>query len=278
MLVPQSVAVHLAAAAAVMQSYTLPQSPDERPLTIRLAYANDDDARRCGPAAGTIEVFDRLQSPAGLGAIAAGLERANLQAVIRGAVAQVSRTLPGPPLTVCVYAAPLVPPLTYLDGTGGVARGQGQIHVFIHPIPSAFAKLPYTIAHEYHHEAGRLLASFDGSPLGTVIREGKADVFARLQYPTAPPIGHTAPLADSEREAAIAALRAYVRNPTSFVFAEFMFGRRPDLPRWAGYRLGYAMVQSYVTARPKLSAVEWTALPPGTIAGAYPPYRARLSR
>jgi uncharacterized protein YjaZ len=270
-----AVAVRLALVAAPVLLYEPPQSPAVSPITIRPAYANDEDARRCGPAAGTIKVLDRLQSPSDLPEIAAALDRSNLPAIIEQAVSQVSRTLPAPPLTICVFAAPLVPPLTYLDGVGGVSRGQGQIQVFVHPIASASAKLPYTVAHEYHHEAGRLLAPFDGSPIANVIREGKADVFARLQYPSAPPIGHTALLADGEHKADIAALREYERNPGSFVFAEFMFGLRPDLPRWAGYRLGYAMVQSYVKARPGLSVAEWTAAAPRTIAEAYAPFSAR---
>lgn len=40
----------------------------------------------------------------------------------------------------------------------------------------------------------------------------------------------------------------------------FLFGRRDDVPPWAGYTIGFHIVQAFLQRNPEASVPSWTAL------------------
>jgi uncharacterized protein YjaZ len=40
-----------------------------------------------------------------------------------------------------------------------------------------------------------------------------------------------------------------------------MFGGAENVPKWAGYTIGYQIVQSFLKGHPDLSVSQWTAIP-----------------
>ena len=49
--------------------------------------------------------------------------------------------------------------------------------------------------------------------------------------------------------------------PTDRFREEFMFGLAEGMPRWAGYRLGFEIVNEYLETHPDLQVKAWTLLP-----------------
>ena len=64
--------------------------------------------------------------------------------------------------------------------------GSGRIHIYLHPTADRFAKLPYTVAHEYYHEVERIKAPALTTD-DVLESEGKADYFASQLYPQVRP-------------------------------------------------------------------------------------------
>jgi uncharacterized protein YjaZ len=227
----------------------------------RIATAYD---ATCGRSTGPFTVL-RANTPAGEAAsIAKAIDAAHVPMLIERALMRVRQALPGAEVTICAYPGENVDGLPYLGGVGGLALGSGRIKLFLHPAPKGLGRVEYTVAHEYHHEVERVRGPQPRfGPLNTVVREGKADVFAVSLYPQFRP-PHTQPLTDAELRVAWAQLTAFEKDPTGFG-AGFMIGRFPDGTRWPGYRLGYEMVDAYVRARPQ-PVTSWISAPGSEIA------------
>ena len=159
-----------------------------------------------------------------------------------------SKTLPGATVNICLFMGELSRGLPYLDGVGGVAFGGGRIKLILHPKPNGLHRVPYTVAHEYHHEVERNLGPGGYGPIDIMIREGKADHFAISQYPDLRP-PHTKPLSDAELTTSLRELEDYDRARASAAEfrRDFMIGKNTRVLMWPGYRLGYEMVESVLS-------------------------------
>ncbi len=102
--------------------------------------------------------------------------------------------------------------------------------------------------------------------LSTMLLEGRADAFARLLYPDmhAP---WTLALSPEEEAAFWKHVQPYLhRQYTDMTFyMDFMFGLKEGLPGWAGYKVGFQIVQAYLRRHPGSPVTEWTALNPAHI-------------
>jgi Predicted Zn-dependent protease (DUF2268) len=202
----------------------------------------------CGYGTGPNEVLRADTPPAVADDIRRKIDAARVPAMAEEALARVARALPGATVTVCIYAGELSRGLPYMKGVGGVSLGGGNIKLFVHPGPDpTLARVPYTVAHEYHHEAEQLLGPPRGGPLAIMVSEGKADYFARTLYPAIRP-GHTLPLSDQELANAWQRLVDYGRTPSPMFRTDFMIDARgPTM--WPGYRLGFEMVETFFRER-----------------------------
>lgn len=220
----------------------------------------------CGAAIGPHELL-KPDTPADAAArIAGSIDEAKVPDSIAAAFARASSALPGGRLTVCIYAAELSRGLPYMGGVGGLSLGGGRIKLFLHPTKERFARVPYTIAHEYHHEVHRMaMAVIDAADV--VVQEGKADHFAVGLYPHLRP-PHTTPLSDEEFALVWPAFLSYEHDRPADFSDRFMIARAGTLPRWAGYRLAFEMVGHYLGASPRKPA-DWLTIPTKVIVDAF---------
>ena len=105
-----------------------------------------------------------------------------------------------------------------------------------------------------------LEAGWSFHPLEAIVAEGKADAFAVRLFPTLRP-PHTDALDADEKRRAWEAFQRQLAAPTDMFREDFMFGLAEGVPHWAGYRLGFEMVNEYLEAHPDLSVQAWTLLP-----------------
>jgi uncharacterized protein YjaZ len=122
------------------------------------------------------------------------------------------------------------------------------------------------MAHELHHST-RIL---DGPGYGTtlleaMITEGGAEAFVRATFPDAPPISWVQPLdADVEADAWHRAQRE-LHEPDDVARHEAWFFGGHDLPRWTGYKIGYAIARDYLDRHPDRSAADLALMPAAEI-------------
>jgi len=96
-----------------------------------------------------------------------------------------------------------------------------------------------------------LEAGWSRDPLEAMIAEGKADTFAVRLFPRLRP-PHTDPLDAAEKLRVWEAFQKQLAAPTDTFREDFMSGIAEGMPRWAGYRLGFEMVNTYLEAHPDL--------------------------
>jgi hypothetical protein len=207
-------------------------------------------AERCGRGGGPLELLRPDTDRATREQLVREIDAAGVPAMAERALARAAKTLPGATVNICLVMGELSRGLPYLDGVGGVAFGGGRIKLVLHPKPKGLHRVPYTVAHEYHHEVEQNLGSGGFGPIDIMIREGKADHFAISQYPDLRP-PHTNPLSDSELSTSLLELENYERGHTSpsEFSRNFMIGKNTRVLMWPGYRLGYEMVESYFRGR-----------------------------
>ena len=215
----------------------------------------------CGLQTGPFELLRLTTTRDEAASIVREIDRTGVPRMIEQAFARAAAVLPGPSLTVCVYAGELSRGLPYLGGVGGIAIGGGTVKLFIHPTKENFAKVPYTVAHEYHHEVQRAIAPFRG-PDDVVIREGKADHFAVGLYPDLRP-PHTNQLSDQELANVWPAFLEFREG--GMAQADFMISARGPLPVWAGYRLAFEMVGHHLATTGRTAPGELLRVPSSAI-------------
>jgi uncharacterized protein YjaZ len=200
----------------------------------------------------------------GLAEAVAGLTRAELRQELQAAFETVSALLPGPHTTVCVLAADPQQTLVRdsLHGILGFAAGAGKIWLQITAEGEWREWLAYVFAHEYHHSVWTARHFAPARPFDLIrylVFEGRADAFARLAYPD-----RRAPWTDAltpAQEAAVwKAMQPHLQTTSFPVMRSFIFGGNSHMPRWAGYTVGFRLVQAFLTRHPDWSVERWTAL------------------
>lgn len=216
-------------------------------------YAMQDREAGCMGANGPFQLLDRHTAPADAAQVARRLDAARVPELVNSGLRRASALLPGIAVSVCVFAGENAGALPYLGGVGGVSLGGGRIKLFLHPAPQQLRRVEYTVAHEYHHEAERVLRpNAYRDALDTLVREGKADHFAVSLLPTMRP-PHTDPLTPGDLAATWQRL-VDMQQTGGPANSDFMIGRFPDGLRWPGYRLGYQMVSEFAES-PRRSAL-----------------------
>lgn len=239
--------LHIAAALLVMVAQAPGRVlPVYRDLLKPAPFDEAAYADRCGWGAGPLELLKPGADRAVTAALVSEIDAAGVPAMAERALARVAGILPGVTVNICLFVGELSRGLPYLDGVGGVALGSGRIKLILHPKPRGLHRVPYTVAHEYHHEVERALGPGGHGPIDIMIREGKADHFAVSVYPDLRP-PHTAPLNAAELTGSLRELADYDRlqAPAGEFRQNFMIGKNPRVLMWPGYRLGYEMVEFY---------------------------------
>ena len=203
----------------------------------------------------------------GLKAAAHALRASSVEATVRAAIEKASSILPGPATTVCILAAD--PEWTYLrdlHGVGGFTAGAGKIWLTILPEGDWTDWLTYGIAHEYHHSVWMAAPRELSDMADYLVFEGQADSFARLVDPQRQAPWTNALVAPQER-AAWQLMERHIGATDAETMRALMFGGVDDVPRWAGYTIGFRMVQAFLGAHPELTVSQWTAIPTSEFIG-----------
>jgi hypothetical protein len=121
--------------------------------------------------------------------------------------------------------------------------------------------LPLALAHELHHST-RVLdgPGFGTTLLDTMVSEGAAEAFVRETFPDAPPIPWVAALTRSTERRVWHEAKRHLDDPDDANVYERWFLGKGDLPRWTGYRIGYAIANAYIDRHRDATAAELATL------------------
>ena len=116
------------------------------------------------------------------------------------------------------------------------------------------------MAHEYHHAVSMEKGSGYYSLFDFVVFEGKGDTFAKILYPEVE-VPWTKKLSDKQLEVAFAQLEESGDSSKFEIYYKWQDGDPSmNIPKWANYRMGYLIMQSYLKNHEDVKVEEWTAL------------------
>jgi hypothetical protein len=138
-------------------------------------------------------------------------------------------------------------------GVGGLTHpATGEVSVWIDAAPPGGLKaalemwVPATLAHELHHSSRVRTGPGYGITLAeALVTEGLADHFVAEAFPGTPPQPWDHALSADQETDLWRKAQPILDVPGGYDHRAWFFGGS-DLPRWAGYTLGYRIVQAYL--------------------------------
>jgi uncharacterized protein YjaZ len=181
-----------------------------------------------------------------------------IQELVEDGFVKSAEVLPGGDKALVLM--PVDPEFTFvkdkMEGSTGVAFTEEFMLVQIDPSYEKDA-ISNSVAHEYFHvvdmEDGALGRS---TVLDSILMEGKAESFARIIYPEKINPWSVA-LTDIEKEKVMNELNGNL-DSYDYQIYQTLFSGDPSkgIPLWSNYKLGFEMVQDYLTAHPELTPEE----------------------
>jgi uncharacterized protein YjaZ len=181
------------------------------------------------------------------------VHRDAIETIVRETVSAVRALLPsstsGLTIRVVSGTSSVIPEI----GMGGFTTSTDEIQLTFQPGSAVLsAALPTELfpllAHEMHHVARFRAIGHNDNLLGAMVSEGLADQFAIEVAGIGPPIWSTA-LTDAELATWSAIAREHwFDNPWNH--DAWFFGADPNIPRWAGYSIGFDLTRSFLRAHP----------------------------
>lgn len=172
-----------------------------------------------------------------------------IEAVVRQALEQVHSLMPVEEVRIRILAGPgVIPEL----GIGGFAPEPDQVQLTFDPDsprmePSLATQLLPMIGHELHHVMRHRTVGYGGTLWEAMVSEGLADHFSMELAGIDPPMWSTA-LTAPELETWTP--RARETGSGSYDHARWFFGQGGQVPRWAGYAIGFQVVDAFLAAHP----------------------------
>jgi predicted Zn-dependent protease DUF2268 len=193
--------------------------------------------------------------------------RVDLREIVDEALTTVAQDLQGPRAQVSISAGSYrVIPDVGIGGSTDTKTGEVLVSMDSRS-PLGLRRLlktwlPLALAHELHHSKRILQGPGYGTTLlDTLIAEGGAEAFVRETYPNAPPIPWVRPPSKKAEERVWREADGQLDRPDDADVYERWFLGKSDLPRWTGYRLGYAIVTAYLERHPDTDAADVAILP-----------------
>ncbi len=224
---------------------------------IVLLTAACDDSSPSEPRSPQAAARVVINDPAG----AFAQHHAALLSLIEDAIATAGTELSVGMVTVEVLADPVRTIPDY--GIGGFTLGPSRVEITVDPgYPDLglilAERVPYTVAHELHHVVRWRGIGPPRTLLETLVFEGLADHFAvELLGTPLQPWSQAFP--ESETGFYLGLARPDFDSAT-FDYQGWFFGADPRLPHWAGYTLGFRIVDDY-QARTGRSAAQFVNTP-----------------
>lgn len=178
-------------------------------------------------------------------------ERDGIVQAIRDTVSAVRRLMDVNGVTIRVDAgtAYVIPEI----GLGGRTTSPTEILIVIDPTSPAWpgslsSELFPLLAHEMHHIMRVRAVGFGANLLEAMVMEGLADQFSIEVAGIDPPIWATA-LSPDELEIWSELARSQWYDG-GYNHDTWFFGTGGEIPRWAGYSIGFALTRDYLLANP----------------------------
>lgn len=189
-----------------------------------------------------------------------------LKRTIQRAVEKTAEYISLHPIDIVVYDNPrqAIPGF----GHGGRTHNPHTIHVSLDPSFPDFEQvikkeIPKTISHELHHTVRWKAVGYGTTLLERLVSEGLATHFEQDMWGGTPSPWATAlnfkSLADIHEKAKLE------YTSTTFHHGRWFYGAG-DLPRWAGYSLGFHLVEQYLKKNPEETAAILVRAPAETFA------------
>ena len=174
-------------------------------------------------------------------------QRQTIEEKLQEAVTRVNAIMPTEGINFRVRASSkdVIPEI----GVGGFNPAADEVILWIDPLfpqlnQSLDVELAPIIAHEMHHAKRRRSVGYGTTLLEALISEGLADSFSIELMGITPPLWSTA-LTGSELDNWTEIARNSWGEP-SYNHPKWFFGTSDEIPRWAGYAIGYKLVQDYL--------------------------------
>jgi len=175
--------------------------------------------------------------------------------VIRKTFSEVNELMPVKEVLIRILVAPqnVIPEL----GINGYNPNENEVIIHTDPNSSIFPQslgndLATILSHELHHVKRRRTTGYGSTLLQALISEGLADHFSVEVTQADPPIWSQV-LTDNQLDSLIQKAR---QNWNAGVYDHnaWFFGTTKDIPRWAGYSIGFELVQIYLLNHPERKA------------------------
>lgn len=152
-------------------------------------------------------------------------------------------------IEIALDAASAIPDI----GVGGFTNPEtGNVFVSIDGAPPGGLKaaletwVPAILAHELHHSSRvRMGPGYGISLAEALVTEGLADQFVAEAFPDTPPQPWDNALSEDEETELWRRAQSVLEVPGGYNHQAWFFGGG-DLPRWAGYTLGYRIAEAYL--------------------------------
>ena len=193
------------------------------------------------------------------------LRDSKIEQVFEQTLLRITRLLPGPEVTVCIFA--LDPRRTFvrefMHSVTGFCPGSGRIVLYAYSEKDWLQWFPLMLAHEYHHNVWtHHQAHQDKSFLDTfglldnILLEGRADSFAKIVFPDMKS-AHTTALSKEQEAEQWKSMQSFLDDTSDVIHSKYMIGG-DGIPLWTGYTIGFNIVQSYIQNHPNASIDDWT--------------------
>ncbi|AKA35140.1 DUF2268 domain-containing putative Zn-dependent protease [Flagellimonas lutaonensis] len=174
-----------------------------------------------------------------------------IQELISEAFGQINAKMPIDNLTIEIVAnaQQTIPEI----GIGGFNPSTEKIIIYINPnfanlVASMEKELGPQLAHEIHHAKRRRSVGYGNTLLQAMVSEGLADHFSIEVFGIDPPLWSIA-LEEAELQQWIATA-SETWNESGYNHSTWFFGTTSEVPRWAGYSIGFELVKKYLEANP----------------------------
>ena len=181
-----------------------------------------------------------------------------LRSVAQSTVESVERLLPIKDVDIVIYDNP-TSALDEVGGIGGFTPNAHVIFISLNPQYRDFKKaindeLPFTLAHELHHTIRWQKQVKGDTLLEALVFEGLSEHFAQELTGRTNPSPWAQALTREQKDIYSLKAKETWSKPT-YNNALWFFGSNPELvPRWAGYTIGYDLVEEYLQANPDKKA------------------------
>ena len=183
-----------------------------------------------------------------------GTNRGVVEDVVGQTLVSVNQVMPvtGIRVRVIADATQVIPEV----GLGGFASDGQEILIYFDPdlpdLTGVFShELFPLLAHEIHHVKRIRTVGYGSWLLAAAVSEGLADHFSVEVAGVEPPPWSVA-LAGSELADWIA--QATAVGTGTYDHSRWFFGTDPEVPRWAGYAIGYELVRAFLAVNPERRA------------------------